>query len=821
MLLLAASRSIAVPAYPYPATVKQPDGTTLTTLLKGDEFYHYYTTADGIPIVKDENGIFNYAKIDSRGSKSDTRIKARDAALRSPAERNFIRELDKTPDFTTINKQKRVVRKAPAGTEVTSSSNQFPRTGSPRSLVILVNFSDLSFVTPNPNIAFTDKLNEEGYSKNGGTGSARDYFRDNSMGTFTPQFDVVGPYTLLKPYSYYGENDTNGQDKDPIQMIVDACQAANEAGVDFSIYDSDNDGIVDNIFVYYAGHNEAERAPANRVWPHRWGIYPTSMYSNGNYAGTVASVTFDGKRIEDYATTSELRGSSGTNMAGIGTFTHEFGHVLGLADMYATNNADHHTLSNWNIMDGGAYLNLGRTPPAYNAFERFQLGYLTPTLLNTPLNLMLNPLLTSNQAYLISPTETHNLNPASPAPTEFFLLENRQKTGWDAYLPGRGMLIYRINWNSTDWLYNQPNNSPNRMGVDIMEADGIANGNTLPGDPFPGTSNVKNYTPVLRNGTVLTQQPITYIQEQNGIISFQFKGGKSSPILNVSKYFTLFETNFGTPSASQFVTVEGKRLVSDIILSFAHSEHFEIKRETDPETAWAKVLTLSPAAVDSVVLPTNIQVRYNPAVPSYFLTHSNELTIRTDLAESLRFPLTGKSLAPPKATQAENVTYKSFIANWSPIPGATAYYLYVGQMEDDGTEISIGEDHWITATSDTLYNLISNKDYIYRVKASSFTRTDTGDTTSYSNTIQVRTLPYPYKKELRVMPLNNGNGSVNVFSPEEETENGVIHVFSSIGQRLRTVQIRGRDVVNIADLPKNIVLIIQSGNQRTKLILLN
>ncbi len=821
MLFLASSlESFAVPAYPYPVTVKQPDGTTLSTILKGDEFYHYHTTADGIPIVKNEKGIFNYAKIDIQGNKIDTRIKARDAALRSPAERNLIREMAATPDFSAINKQKRVLRKSPASAEM-SPPNKFPKTGSPRSLVILVNFADISFVTPNPQAAFTDLLNKEGYNANGGTGSARDYFKDNSMGTFTPQFDVVGPFTLPQPHSYYGENNSNGDDKDPIQMIVDASRLANEAGVDFTVYDSDNNGIVDNVFVYYAGHNEAEHAPDSRVWPHRWGIYPTSMYNGGNYAGTVASVTFDGKRIEDYATTSELRGNSGSSMAGIGTFTHEFGHVLGLADMYATNGATHHTLSDWNIMDAGAYLNAGRTPPAYNSFERFQLGYLTPTILKTAIDVMLNPLLTSNQAYLISATETHNLNPTVPSPSEFFLLENRQKTGWDAYLPGKGMLIYRINWSANDWNYNQPNNDPNRMGVDIMEADGVANENTLPADPFPGTNNVQNFTPVLRNGTVLTQQPITYIREQNGVISFRYKGGKNAPLMNASNFFTLFETDFGTPSAPQHITVEGKRLVSDITITFAGSQHFEMKKESDPETAWAKTLTLPPNPSDSIVPPTNIQVRYNPTTPSYLLTHTDELILRSSLVEPIQFPLTGKSVPPPVANEARDVTYKSFIASWNPIPGATAYYLYVAQVEDNGTEIPIGKDRWLTTTSDTIYNLISNQDYLYRVKASSFTRYDAGDTTAYSNTVHVRTLPYPYAKELRVVPLHNGNGSINVFTMEEEAENGEIHVFNSIGQRLRTEQIRGREIVNIRDLPKNIVLIIQSGKQRTKIILLD
>ena len=514
VLLLLVSYSVsAVPAYPYPVKVTQPDGTTLTVILKGDEFHRYHTTEDGYLITKDNSGVFNYARMESSGRLISTGVKAADAARRTTAERELIAGLSHATIPAAVNKQMRSKRAVPAA--VKAAPARFPGQGSPRSLVILVKFKDLDFVTPNPQAAFTDLLNQQGYSANGGTGSARDYFRDNSMGTFTPQFDVVGPFDLPNNYKYYGENDADGDDKNAVQMIVDACAKADSAGVDFSIYDTDGDGLVDNVFVYYAGHNEAEWASENTVWPHRWGIY-----RGFNYSGSEASITFDGKRIMDYACTSELKWDEGTSMCGIGTFTHEFGHVLGLADMYATDGATHQTLSYWNIMDAGAYLNEGRTPPAYNAFERFQLGYLTPELLqNNPVNVSLDTLLSSNKAYLISSTTNHNLNGSNPTPAEFFLLENRQNKGWDKFLPGNGMLLYRIFYNETDWYYNEPNNNPNAMGVDILEADGIASDATLGGDPFPGTANKTSYELVLRSGTKLYKK-ISNITETDGKITF-------------------------------------------------------------------------------------------------------------------------------------------------------------------------------------------------------------------------------------------------------------------------------------------------------------
>ncbi len=512
-------KMVAVPAYPFPFVVNQPDGTTITVMIKGDEYHHYFLTEDGYLITKSKNDIYNYARINEKGEIVDTGIKATDVQKRSASEISKIANFTKYPDFSETNKMMREKRQI----KDSDNSSRFPLQGSPRSLVILVSFSDVNFIVPNTNQAFTNLLNENNYSANGGTGSAADYFRDASNGVFTPSFDVVGPYTLPQTMAYYGENDAFGNDRNAVQMIVDACAAADNNGVDFSVYDTDNDGELDNVFIYYAGYNEAEGGGDDTVWPHRWRIVP-----GANYNGTVASITFDGKQLNDYACTSELKGNNGGDMCGIGTFVHEFGHVLGLPDFYATNGANHHTLSFWDVMDAGPYLNQGRTPPTYNAFERFSLGFLTPTLVNTTQELSLNPLLTSNEAYLLSSTSTHNLNPNNPFPREFFMLENRQNTGWDEYLPGHGMLIYRVNFSYQDWQSNSPNNNPNKMGLDIMEADEIASVPSLDGDPFPGTKKVNVYEFVLRNGTRIYKKAADIV-ESNNVVSFTLAEVNQNP----------------------------------------------------------------------------------------------------------------------------------------------------------------------------------------------------------------------------------------------------------------------------------------------------
>lgn len=815
-LLLNVCQLQAVPAYPYPIKIQQPDGSYITIMNKGDEFFHYQTTEDGFPILKNKKGVYNYAKVDVSGKFIDTEVKANDFNKRSTEEAKYIKAFQNETIIQQINKQKRIQRIASSDT---SNPQKFPISGSPRSLVILINFSDLQFVTSNPKVAFTNLLNQNGYSTNNGTGSAKDYFSDNSMGAFVPQFDVVGPFNLTKTYSNYGQNNADGDDMDPVQMVVDACTVAAQNGVDFSTYDTDNNGYVDNVFVYYAGYNEAEHGPDNTVWPHRWAIYP-----GNNYSGTTASITFNGKKIRDYACTSELKGSAGANMCGIGTFCHEFGHVLGLVDFYATNGASHQTLSYWDIMDAGPYLNGGKTPPSYSAHERFYLGWLTPTELKTPYDATLEPLNTSNKAYIITENGNSNLIGSSPNPVEYYLLENRQKTGWDAYLPGHGMLISHVYYNTVTWDKNTPNNDPNAMGVDIVEADNIGSNQSLSGDPFPGVGNVTNYTPILRSGVLLSSKPITFIKEKDNNIYFRFKGGINAPSITTSSNLSQFNTIKGTPSASQTMTVSGKKLIDNIKLTFTNNTHFEIKRESDPESFWGKTLTLT--QVDSIVPSTNIMVRYNPTIPSYLFTHNDIINFSSTDAEVIKVSLVGKSsrpvyVKPPVALNAKDVTFKSFVAQWKDTTNdATGYYFSAYSIEN-GEKIFVKDIEgnymdsvWTTSTADTLYNLVSDKDYYYVVRESDRNLSfGYENITEKSNQIKLHTLPYTSEKILRVQ-VDKSNNNLFVYPP---TIGDVINIYNTMGQKVMSLVADG-DIINLSFLPKNQIYIIQSDKLKTKVI---
>jgi M6 family metalloprotease-like protein len=664
IILLASSISLmAVPATPYPIQRQMPDGSELTVFLRGDEFFSYYLSEDGYLIQQDDQGFFRYIQTTTQGMHLPTNVRVRPIPQRTIEEQQLINTLQSHPDLSSINQQRRVARAAEDGGE---PQKTFPRTGNPKSLVILVNFADVSFVIPNPKQAFTDLLNKEGYAENGGTGSARDYFRESSFGVSAPEFVVVGPYTLTRNREYYGGNNSSDNDQRPRDMVIDACRAAHNDGVDFSIYDTDGDGIVDNVFIYYAGHNEAEGGPKESIWPHRWQL-------NTN-------LTLDGVRVVGYACTSELRGSSGANMCGIGTFAHEFGHVYGLVDYYPTNGASHHTLSNWNIMDAGAYLNLGRTPPSLSAYDRFFIGWLTPTLLKSPQDVTIPDLKATNKAYIITPTDAHNMNGSNPNPVEFITFEYRSKTGWDAFLPNSGMLVTRIVFNSADWKNNGPNNDPNRMGVDIIEADGIASRSTLQGDVFPGTSNVTSFNPTTRAG-VNMNKPLTYIKEENNTVTFRFMGGGNPPTIKSSQdSIRVFSTVLDQDPPLQEFFIAGSNLTAAIQIGFTFNKHFELKLKEDASDNWTRSLTLQPVA--DQLDTTYILIRYNPKEASHNDFHYEFLISSSDNADTRQTALTGQAKRPiyviaPVANEVSISSLDGFTASWNKVFDASGYYFTV------------------------------------------------------------------------------------------------------------------------------------------------
>lgn len=393
-MLLTAQLTLAVVAGSEKFRYTQPDGTVITLQLHGDEF-HSWTTMDGVTVVRCQDGFYR--------PESEAALVARRAAAQlSRAE--------------LIDKDK--IHPAVA------------TTGRKPFVVILVEFSDLSFTVPNANQAFSNLLNQTGYSANGGTGSVHDYYYENSSGKFDPQFDVYGPVKVSNTCAYYGAHTSSANDSHVAEAFNEACKLL-DSSVDFSRYDTDGDGYVDNVFFYYAGHNEAEGGGEDTIWPHASSIYTYNCVC-------------DGVRIYRYACSSEYRGSSGSTMCGIGTFCHEYGHVLGLPDFYDTDYAENgsaKTLGAYSLMSNGNYNNSGRTPPYLNIMERNILGWSDGPVEWTEAGTKSVAPIYDNVAYY-TPTSTDK---------EWFVYETRDGSGWDSYV-GKGLLIYHLDRSTTHYV---------------------------------------------------------------------------------------------------------------------------------------------------------------------------------------------------------------------------------------------------------------------------------------------------------------------------------------------------------------------------------
>ena len=475
----------AVPARRGGLVVTQPDGSELTVYQHGDEHFHWLTNTQGEWLSLDADGYYRVTE-----ALSAEQIEAKRMAA-----------------------PKRVTMAA------------YPLNIAPRGLVILVNFTDVAFETSKAEL--DSMLIGKNYTRNytytyrgkkynvTSQGSARQYFEDASFGQYNPQLDVVGPVTVNKASTYYGGNNSAGNDKYPEVMIKEACELVNDS-VDYSLYDNDNDGYVDFVYVIYAGYGEADGGGDNTIWPHAWHLYSA--------AGRKCEV--DGKIIDLYACGNEMDNYT-KHHTGIGTFCHEFSHVLGLPDLYETTGyGDHKTMGEWSILDYGPYNNDGNTPPAYSAYERFFMGWLTPRLIIEPENITLAELNDSQEALLISSSDQHNLIGNDPDPTTFYLLENRQQTGWDEYLPGHGLMLTKIQYNYKKWFDNTVNNTAKSMGVDLIEADGKAPNydDARPSNGYMGKA--KDLFPAGATAyTLITDHAIEEITEENGVIAFKYKGG--------------------------------------------------------------------------------------------------------------------------------------------------------------------------------------------------------------------------------------------------------------------------------------------------------
>ena len=513
----------AVKAAPFLINSTQPDGSVVSIRKVGNEHFNYTLTGeDSVLVVRDSSGFWNYA--DEHGKKTGMRVHAK--SKRGAKEKNFLKKRNSRQILEKFRekrlKQHQEQQADPSlGPMMLQSSTDDPqmanewggwgwggwtqpedpvqntnwpkqptlntvqKEGDVRGLVILVQFSDVKFKRDNAQEEYLNYLNQEGYSNYNMSGSVRDFFIGNSNGKYRPTFDVAGPITLK------GTRDSYGSLVDSRNMAAGAVKAVSEAmdslvarNVDFTPYDSDGDRVVDFVYMIYAGVGSADTDVQSAIWPHSYNV-PKRLTRNMSMNRYACSPEIDGQAYMYRKSTDALNG--------IGTFCHEFSHVLGLMDHYDVNvnnskTRTRYTPGPWDLMDAGSYncpqnrfYTTSCSPANMSAFEKFSLGWLVPRRLEV----------SDTTVVLKAVQENDGLVLTSDNDNEYYFVEFRQNTGFDKGLPDKGMLVWHINYDRYSWMYNEINVS-DPMHVDLIEADGRADAYTVAADAFP-TSRVNSF----------------------------------------------------------------------------------------------------------------------------------------------------------------------------------------------------------------------------------------------------------------------------------------------------------------------------------------
>lgn len=502
------------------------NGSEVRAMLVGDEFGHFWRSENGKSYI--QKGEF-FEEVDGNAIVKKARVMREQTNARRSK-----RNLDLNP-------------------------KQYY--GQKKGLIILVNFSDVKFDEQHTNEMFQRIANEEGYSEGKFKGSITDYFKAQSNGQFELDFDVVGPVTVSKKASYYGENNTDGSDKYAAEMIIEAVNSAKLMVTDWYQYDWNNDGEVDQVYVIYAGNGEAEGGASNTIWPHAYDLYSANYYGDGS-----GPVTVDQNlKVNTYACGSELNGYN--QICGIGTICHEFSHCLGLPDFYDINYSGGQGMGSWDLMDSGSYNGDGYQPAGYTSYERWMSGWLTPIELDSVDVKVTNmkSLQNGGESYIIYNKSNKN---------EFLMLENRQLEGWDSALPDSGLLIVHCDYNKDAWVNNIPNGDPSHQRMVVVPADGICQsykyaGNTYyteEGDVFPqgdinaynknfktNDSRAKKAAQFFNGDPWITSSVDSITQNADKTISFNFvavfnddNGGNDKPGVEEALFYESFDKCQGT-----------------------------------------------------------------------------------------------------------------------------------------------------------------------------------------------------------------------------------------------------------------------------------
>ena len=595
-LLFAAMTAGAVKMKPGINIIKQADGTTITVRAYGDEDLSYFLASDGT-LLYQEGTNFYIAGVKADGTLYSTGVLAHEPSMRTIKEISAIKAQNAKAFYNSMETQAKAnkVRREP----MTPDNSLLPSLGKHKIPVILVEFSDEEFSVENPKATFDKYLNgKELFNKETDPemgqnyASVAKYFKDMSFGKFEPEFEVYGPVNLGKPLATYGAGYSSEENMG--LLLTDACTAVDDE-VDFTQYDSNDDGNIDLIYIIYAGFSQSIAGNSTDC------IHPKSGYLS-------LAKSFDGMDVKRYGVNNELNGTpadqaNGPIINGIGLFCHEFSHCMGLPDLYPKSGSIAEACINqnmdyWSLMDAGEYTANGYRPTAYTAWERERLGWMEIGTLTGPSNVELKSLDEGGAAFRI-------YNDKDETGHEYYIVENVQNNGWNKNLFGNGLMVTHVDYLSSQFSLGgcKVNNTGGHPRMHVMAADGMFVpeyflGSTIEdsyitflkehnadlvakyggqvfsiedykaeaaGDLFPGTSNATSLTDDSQpmkawtyNGETMGK-PITDITNdtEKGIVSFKFMGG-GEPVDGIN------EVTVNKTTDSRVYSISGTYMGNDI-----------------------------------------------------------------------------------------------------------------------------------------------------------------------------------------------------------------------------------------------------------------
>jgi M6 family metalloprotease-like protein len=687
VLFLLAISAFAVPAKPgLTRLLTLTDGTTVSAMLVGDEFAHYWLGTDGQAYQSAGNDV--YQPVDRQ------MVIQRGAARRAAAN------------------QQRTRRLAPNKVGTTN-----PISGDKKGIIILVNFQDVSFTATQSD--FNNLANKPNYNSGNFKGSMYDYFYAQSEGQFRLTFDVVGPYTVSQNCAYYGANNNKGDDVKPGYMVQEALQLA-DRDVNYADYDWNNDGTVEQVYVVYAGKGEADGGAPETIWPHAWNLK----------RATGSNITLDGVTISTYACGGELNGSTGET-AGIGTMCHEFSHCLGYPDFYDTDYSGGQGMGYWDLMDSGSYNGDGYRPAGYTSYERWVAGWKTPIELTTTQDITNMAALQTfgSNTYIIYNKSNNN---------EYYLLENRQKTAWDTSLPGAGLLILHVDYNESIWSNNRPNDDPAHQRMTWIPADNeyqstVYEGTTyylrsgMKNDPFPyGNNNSfgKNTTPAAElynknsDDTNYLDCSLDHItQNSDGTIAFHFNGESNLLPAIVADESLTFSTTIGTPQTMP-LEVLSEGLTDDITLTLSDANGVftlgatTIAHTTEDATVnvtftsstagtYTGTITLSSEGADDVIVGLLATAR-EPSSSNPSATTFKLVTSTNDLEEGMRYIIACGSKSTAAGALSDKILVSESVStsnNVITIGNGVAVFVLEGDQTNGWAFKNESNNQYLYATS--------------------------------------------------------------------------------------------------------------------------